>query len=344
MSQHPGSQTPTPESLASRLVHYSELRPCTTAFIDTRTPGSDQKENFTIIGPGVSESPDQHVHIEIPHGFNIGAARQPPGCINSQHSHETAEVFVIHSGRWAFRLGPEARDGEVVLGPGDTISIPIHMFRGFENVGEDKGFMFGVLGGDDPGHVTWAPYVFQAAQTHGLVLLENGQLVDRSRGEPIPDGISPLAPTTAEDVARLRSMTTEELRDCVVYRTELRPAADSLLAGPGVAECPIIGKTSPVEGLPAGKLNWLHGFSLRYLAIDPGAATVQHARTEEQVVLLHAGELSIEVPDGEVQMGPGDVVSVPTEMPRTFANRGATPVQAYVVHRGDEPGPALRAS
>ncbi|MDH3645035.1 MAG: cupin domain-containing protein, partial [Gammaproteobacteria bacterium] len=159
-----------PESLASRLVCYSDLKPCTTAFVDTRTPGSDEKENFTIIGPGVSESPDQYVHIDLPHGFNIGAARQPPGCVNSQHSHETAEVFVIHSGRWAFRLGPEAKDGEVVLEPGDTISIPIHVFRGFENVGDVQGFMFAVLGGDDPGHVTWAPYVFEAAEAHGLVL------------------------------------------------------------------------------------------------------------------------------------------------------------------------------
>jgi hypothetical protein len=82
--------------MEARLVRYRDLRPCTTAFIDTRTPGSERKENFTIIGPGVAENPDQHVHIDLPHGFNIGGARQPPGCVNSQHSHETAEVFVIH--------------------------------------------------------------------------------------------------------------------------------------------------------------------------------------------------------------------------------------------------------
>ena len=101
----------TQEKVASRLVKYQDLRPCTTAFIDTHTPGSDQKENFTIIGPGVAENPDQHVHIDIPHGFNIGAARQPAGCINSQHSHETAEVFVVHTGRlrpalWRSRAHP----------------------------------------------------------------------------------------------------------------------------------------------------------------------------------------------------------------------------------------------
>ena len=36
------------------IVRYGELKPCKTAFIDAHTPGSDQKENFTIIGGGVS--------------------------------------------------------------------------------------------------------------------------------------------------------------------------------------------------------------------------------------------------------------------------------------------------
>ncbi|MFO0453341.1 MAG: hypothetical protein ACK52I_32555, partial [Pseudomonadota bacterium] len=90
--------------LERRLVRYGMLRPCTTAFIDTRTPGSERKENFTIIGPGVAENPDQHVHIDLPHGFNIGGARQPPRCVNSQHSHETAEVFVVHTGTWRYML------------------------------------------------------------------------------------------------------------------------------------------------------------------------------------------------------------------------------------------------
>ncbi|MCA3018339.1 MAG: cupin, partial [Rhodocyclaceae bacterium] len=91
--------------LAERLVRYAELIPCTNAFIDARSPGSDQKENFTIIGPGVAENPQQHVHIREPHGFNIGAARQPPGCTNSLHSHDSAEVFIIHTGTWRFFWG-----------------------------------------------------------------------------------------------------------------------------------------------------------------------------------------------------------------------------------------------
>ena len=59
------------------------------------------------------------------------------------------------------------------------------MFRGFENITElnesnpnGYGFMFAVLGGNDSGGgVLWAPQVIEAAQAHGLVLLENGLLM-----------------------------------------------------------------------------------------------------------------------------------------------------------------------
>jgi mannose-6-phosphate isomerase-like protein (cupin superfamily) len=214
---------------AERLVRYDDLKPCTTAFIDTRTPGSTEKENFTIIGPGVAENPDQHVHINILHGFNIGGARQPPNCVNSQHSHESAEVFVVHSGQWAFSLGANGNDGTVDLGPGDTISIPVHVFRGFTNVGSEVGFLFAILGGDDPGHVTWAPYVFDNAKEYGLILLEDGSLVDTSRGETIPDGKQAMRPTTDDDVARLGRLTADELADCVVTRAELEPVSGAKL-------------------------------------------------------------------------------------------------------------------
>lgn len=326
---------PSADKIADRLVRYDELRPCTTAFIDTRTPGSVEKENFTIIGPGVAENPDQHVHIEIPHGFNIGGARQPPNCINSQHSHETAEVFVVHSGRWAFLLGPNKEDGEVVLGPGDTISIPIHVFRGFKNVGDDVGFLFAVLGGDDPGHVTWAPYVFDNAAEYGLILLEDGSLVDTTKGETIPDGKSPMPPTTADDVARLDRLTVGEMAGCVLPHDKLKRTKSQAL--PEISEFPVIGAASPAEGLDAGQMNWPHGFHLRHVAIDPGAATREHIRVEEEVILMHKGLLSVSIGDDDVEIGPGDVFTVPVGSPHSFANRGDELAEAFVVRGGDHP-------
>ena len=248
----------TREQMRARLVRYGELIPCRTAFIDTRTPGSEAKENFTIIGPGVAENPDQHVHIREPHGFNIGAARQPPGCVNSQHSHETAEVFWIHSGRWRFMTGEHGEDGEVVLERGDTISIPIHVFRGFENIGSGEGFMFAALGGDDPGRVTWAPYVFDDARKYGLVLLENGRLIDTQAGESVPAGEPVMPRTTPRQVKSLDRLDSAALESCVARYSAANGSngADrSILAenagGGQVREKAVIGQDNPQEGVPA---------------------------------------------------------------------------------------------
>ena len=118
------------QEMEARIVRYADLRPCKTAFIDAHTPGSDQKENFTIIGGGVSESPDQHVHIPLPHGFNIGAAGQPPKCRNSLHSHRTAEVFFVLSGRWRFFWGRWGTAGEVTLDPATSSTFQRACFAG----------------------------------------------------------------------------------------------------------------------------------------------------------------------------------------------------------------------
>ncbi len=327
------------ELLAQRLVRYDDLKPCTTAFIDTRTPGRQEKENFTIIGPGVAENPDQHIHIEEPHGFNIGGARQPPGCINSQHSHETAEVFVIHAGSWAFYLGPECEDGEVVLGPGDTISIPVHVFRGFKNVGEDTGYMFAVLGGDIPGHVTWAPYVFESAAEYGLILLEDGSLVDTTRGETIPEGKKAMSATTLEDIAKLRKMTADEMTGCVVLRDELHLDDAGHATPAGLRECPIIGASSPKDDLNAGKMAWPHGFQLRQIAVDPGVRSSRHARDEEEVILVQQGQLTLHFDEGDVDIGAGDVFTVPIGKARAFSNNSSELTEVYVVRGGDHPAP-----
>ena len=210
------------------IVRFNEMIPCRTAFIDAHTPGSDQKENYTIIGTGVSESPDQHVHLSKTPGFNIGAAAQPAGCTNSLHSHRTAEVFIIHSGKWRFFWGLYGDKREVVLDPGDVISLPTHMFRGFENITEPNesnpngyGFMFAVLGGNDSGGgVLWAPQVIETAQAHGLVLLENGLLIDTHNGESIPDGMLPRKPLEGPDLVAFDQNNIADLSRVLARKSE----------------------------------------------------------------------------------------------------------------------------
>ena len=337
----PAASQITREQMRARLVRYGELVPCRTAFIDTRTPGSEEKENFTIIGPGVAENPDQHVHIREPHGFNIGAARQPPGCVNSQHSHETAEVFWIHSGRWRFMTGEHGEDGEVVLGRGDTISIPIHVFRGFENIGSGEGFMFAALGGDDPGRVTWAPYVFDDARKYGLVLLESGRLIDTQAGESVPQGEPVMPVTTAGQVAALTRLDSAALESCVARYHAANGAADSVLARNAsagrVSEEAIIGQAIPEEGVPQAPLPWEHGFQLRRLAIGPGARLPAHSRREEEVWTVHKGNLRISWGRESLDLAPGDVLTVPIGLERTIENPAAHTAEAFVVRGSDSP-------
>ena len=337
----PAASQVTRKQMRARLVRYGELVPCRTAFIDTRTPGSESKENFTIIGPGVAENPDQHVHIREPHGFNIGAARQPPGCVNSQHSHETAEVFWIHSGRWRFMTGEHGEDGEVVLERGDTISIPIHVFRGFENVGSGEGFMFAALGGDDPGRVTWAPYVFDDARRYGLVLLESGRLIDTEAGEAIPDDEPVMPATTAAQVAELTRLDSAALESCVARYGGANGVADSVLeqnaSGGRVMEQPIIGQANPEEGVPQAPLAWKHGFHLRRLKFGPGARLPAHSRCEEEVWTVHEGRLRITWGRESLDLAPGDVLTVPIGLERTIENPGGDLAEAFVVRGGDSP-------
>jgi quercetin dioxygenase-like cupin family protein/mannose-6-phosphate isomerase-like protein (cupin superfamily) len=272
----------TAEAMAARVVRYADLRPCFNAFIDTRTPGSEAKENFTIIGPGVSENPEQYVHIAEPHGFNIGGARQPPGCVNSQHSHDTAEVFVVHTGTWRFDLGE----------PGDVISLPTAMFRGFSNVGDDVGYLFAVLGGDDPGRVLWAPQVFDMAADYGLILLESGQLVDTAAGQSVPANAKPMPRTSAEQAATLHRATAADT-DRLVWRATCGAGA-------------IIGEHA--------RIGWPHPFTLDRIELA-GTADVR-TPTAPEVLFVHAGTVSVVWDNSVLMLGTGDTITVPVGIER----------------------------
>ena len=116
----------------------------------------------------------------------------------------------------------------------------------------------------------------------------------------------------------------------------LEPARRSLIRAEGVLEHPIIGSERR-EGLPAGPLNWRHGFQLRKLIIEPGAASPAHARPQEEVLLMHRGDLSVTVGPDQVNLTPGDVLSIPVGVARRYCNVGSQPCELYAVDGGDAP-------
>lgn len=280
-----------------RIVRYGELVPCRTAFIDAHTPGSDRKENFTIIGGGVSESADQYVHIRDTPGFNIGAAGQPPHCRNSLHTHRTAEVFFVHKGRWRFFWGRHGTAGEVILDEGDIFDIPTGIFRGFENVGTDYGLIMAILGGDDAGGgVVWAPQVLEDAKAHGLVLANTGRLYDTAKGERLPEGTAPMPPLTAEQLATFPEMAPEQVVPRYVARYWDMVARSA-------------SRPARVIGAADALISDRPGFEVEFLG--RGSQPQEFAATDRyQVLMIHKGHWRIEHGEAEEVLAPGDTCAI----------------------------------
>ena len=316
----------TLQNLDKRIVRYGELKPCKTAFIDAHTPGSDQKENFTIIGGGVSESADQHVHIAIPHGFNIGAAGQPPKCRNSLHSHRTAEVFFVLSGRWRFFWGRYGDAGEVTLEVGDIINIPTGIFRGFENIGDDYGMIMAILGGDDAGGgVIWAPQVIQDAKDHGLVLAETGKLYDTKMGEALPDGVKPMPIMSDADANRYPSPTAGEVVPHYVARYwDMVALADR-------KPVTVIGEKGMLRDRP--------GFEVSLLTRG-SSTTDMHRHDRPSVLMPVTGHWRVDWEGGTTTLAPGDTMSVPENLDHTaYPSMTGDAALYHIVATDDPAGP-----
>jgi len=336
----------TQNAMEERLIRYADLKGLRNAFIDARTPGSDRKENFTIIGPGVSENPAQVVHLAEPHGFNVGAARQPGGCLNSQHSHLTAEVFVVHSGKWRLLFGANKDEGHLDVEPGDVASVPTQMFRGFEKRDEGTGFLFVVLGGDDPGKVTWAPSVFDLAEDYGLKLLKGGKLIDTTLGEEVPADAELELPPSPEVMERLKTPPAEKMAQCYASASAMVVNTNSPLAMPGVAEAGVIGEKQTDDGFGPGPISgwWGHGFALRRLRMETGASVPAHARGEQEVIFVQEGTLEVSWDSGSLVMGAGDTLSVPVGLAHSFRNTASAPMIAFIIRGSDNPAAPRFAS
>ena len=318
----PSSSTLEAGMLEDCIVRYGDLKPCKTAFIDAHTPGSDQKENFTIIGGGVSESPDQHVHLNDKIGFNIGAAGQPPRCKNSLHSHTTAEVFFVLKGRWRFFWGRWGTAGEVVLEEGDIFNIPTGIFRGFENIGSDYGMIMAVLGGDDAGGgVTWAPQVLEEAQSHGLVLGADGRLYDTKKGEALPAGVEPMPLLTeAELKAFPESAPRGVVRDYIARYSDLVGLATD-------KPVRVIGEEAVIRDKPGFEIDFLTRGSV-------SDAMCQHDKPT--VLMPMRGQWRIKIQADETVLNPGDTCLIHAGRAYALAPATTDETSLYRVRKTDD--------
>jgi quercetin dioxygenase-like cupin family protein len=347
---------PTPSQLKERFIPFSTLKYSTEAFIDYCIPECSPKKNYALIGSGVSQNPNQPVSLREKHGFQVGGVAMPPGKTNPPHMHFTAEVFMCTKGQWDLQWGFNPEPLKVRLGPGDIASVPTWIYRGFQNVGENEGFMFTALGQDDTGGILWGPQTLAAARAQGVHLTEDYRIIDENSGQ-IWDSSSMkhLEPMTNAEISQLKHWPIEEMKQRVVRHSDLDWQSDALLDAVcntnGAQIAPVIGLGMSESRFHSAPIHNSHGFSIEWLRIPVGGHVAAHALLEKQVLSVYQGSLAIHV-SSEMQTtalmisadplcvahGTSDAwdsFAMPGEVWRYLRNVGDIPVTVLVMTPGD---------
>ena len=288
-----------------KLAKFSDLVPSKLPFVEGKLEGHKNRKYYSIVCQGVAEDISKSVKISRPHSFNLGAVSAMPRNGSGLHSHTTAEVFIIFSGKWRFYWGNEGKD-ETILSAGDIISMPTNMFRGFENAGDQEGTMFVVLGGDDPGIITWLPSVLEKAKTTGMVLLNDNTLIDLSKNN-IPKDKTLLSPISSEEIKKFDNYNLSEIEKFICKFSKRTNHEVKLNENFKITQ--IIGnhfqnKTfSPI-------INQNTGFNLSILKSKKGK--INNLKFSKPTVMFsQIGSWQIQIDDFEVNLNAKDTISVP---------------------------------
>lgn len=332
------SATGLQAELARRIIDPSQFIADSSAFVDVHLPRSSGKTSYSFIGAGVTQNVDAPTNLVEPHGFCVGAAGLQPGMVNNAHLHYTAEVFVCLSGQWKMMIGLDAEQ-VLAIGPGDVFSVPTWVFRSFENVGPDEGFLFTVLGGDDPGGILWSPDVLRAARDTGFVLNESEKVM---RLADLPDGVGTLRALPKEIASRVESYSDDELASRVIRFSDRKWQRAALLAdkiGPNVVEvAPVIGTGFTQHRRASTEILYPHGFSVNWVRLASGSSLGRHQLSVPAVLLTMFSEVEIEFGGQESvcqRARPGSVVSLPPGTWRNVRTVGDEAAEVVIAVLGD---------
>ena len=337
----------TPTALAERFIPFASLRYSTEAFIDYCIPECKPKYNYALIGPGVSQNPNQPVSLREPHGFQVGGVSIPHGKVNPPHMHFSCEVFICTRGDWRIQWGFNPEPMAAEIGEGDLVSMPTWVYRGFTNIGVDDGFLFTALGGDNTGGILWGPATLDAAAAQGVFLSADYRIIDTRRGDAFAPGERPLLPMTAQEIGGLRRWSTFEMTQRIVRFANLNWSSygllDSALPGCGAQLAPAIGLGLTQDRNAQAPVCNAHGVSVEWLKIPAGGRVSRHLLHEKQVLIAKAGVIDVEVDTTE---GPvshtlcgeptaWDSFSLPPDCWRTLRNVGDSEALLIVMTAGD---------
>jgi quercetin dioxygenase-like cupin family protein len=333
--------------LQQRYIAFSGLRYTTEAFIDYAIEACSPKYNYALIGPGVSQNPNQPVSLREPHGFQVGGVSMPHGKTNPPHMHFTCEVFMCFRGDWRIMWGFNPDEKHTHITEGDIVSVPTWIYRAFRNAGVDDGFLFSGLGRDDTGGILWGPWTIEAARQAGVYLTDDYRMIDTRRGEQLPEGSQLLQPMSASEIAALEDWSPERMSQRVVRFADLNWSAEALLDAPlpghGAQMAPVIGLGMHQGRAVIAPVANAHGFSIEWLRVPAGGQVDWHRIAEKQVVLTKQGDVQLQIraDDGlfeQVLRGTDtawDAYSVPADAWRRWVNTGTCEVLMLLLTAGD---------
>ena len=290
--------------MINRLAKFNDLIPSSLPFVEGRLEGHRERKNYTIIGRGVAEDSKQSVKIQSLHGYNLGAVSAMPKNGSGLHSHTTAEVFIIYSGKWRFYWGVDGKN-ETILNRGDIISMPTNMFRAFENYGDEESLMFVVLGGDDPGIITWVPEILNRAKETGMALLDDNSLIDLRKNE-IPNGRKIIEPISLSELDKFDNYLPTELEKNI-FRNQQNNIPHDQINNIDIFQ--VLGKTFNTKKYDP-LINQDTGFNLTILKSKVGK--IENIECSKPTTLFaQQGIWEIKLNDINVKLEKGDTFSVP---------------------------------
>ena len=316
-------------NMESRLAKFSELVPSKIPFVEGKLKGHQDRLNYSIVGPGVSEDAKQNVKIAEAHGFNIGAVSAAPMNGSGLHSHTTAEVFLIFSGSWRFYWGSDGKEGEIILHKGDVASFPTNMFRGFQNVSDEQALMFVVLGENDPGVITWTPNLLKKAKDTGMVLLDDNSLIDLDKTQ-VPDGKKIIEPLKDNELEQFDHYTSEEIEKYVIRKNNENKYIEDDNHFNSNSIINYLDEFNIHEKIISPHIDHKTGFGL---ALLKGENAHMHSYTlsDSEVYLCLDGEWEVTCNGEIIKLFSRDAFSAPKNSQRSVKNIGSNSSSLFVI-------------
>jgi mannose-6-phosphate isomerase-like protein (cupin superfamily) len=148
--------------------------------------------------------------------------------------------------------------------------------------------------------VLWAPKVFDMAKEYGLILLENGALVDTTLGQSPPPGVNPMPITGDAAIAKLRRMKPEDANEVISRAPEVPRPGEELVIGAG------------------GQLPAAQGFTVSRLIFGALEANSPSNSPRPEVLFVQSGSAQVCTPDATVTLERGDTMTVPAGLERSY--------------------------